>query len=116
MLPFAFVIGTFRALLSLEAGIIPTVDELVHCVVDVGIGRHFRTDDGAAEEGRFGRREVYEPFWMEIETTTVFIHSFAMFCHFFLCESRGPAWAVSIKSSGHPPGEFPKSPSLKPCE
>ena len=39
---------------------------------------------------------------------TVFIHSFAMFCYVFLCELRGPAWAVGSHSSSPPAGGIPQ--------
>ena len=45
--------------------------------------------------------------YYEDEFTPLFIHSFAKFHHLFLCELRGPAWAVGIMNEWMNNGVLP---------
>ena len=49
----------------------------------------------------------------DVDLTIWGVLSFMIFCYVFLCELRGPVWAVGSYSIGPPAGEFPKKHSTK---
>ena len=49
----------------------------------------------------------------DVDLTIWGVLSFMIFCYVFLCDLRGPVWAVGSYSIGPPAGEFPKKHSTK---